>query len=413
MKNLSGRTRFFLFSIIGIILFFIPINGKITIEYITGFIFPLLNQRINIFLLLGIGILSIIQKPDNKFIFGMNILGLICAAILYISPIFKFEFFNFVLGASTTLARAAITVSITTIFVPFLLNYGLIETVGSFTKPVMRKIFKLPGQSAVVCASSTLGSSLVGILGAEHLYNTNRITKSESAIITTGFSTLSVGFMVFISTVYGFSNNFGLFFLSILLVTWLITIITARIPPISILKDDKQIIIESEPKFSPKEALNAGIEVATKAPIILISLKQSFERMLKVIPSMITSALFLSVVVLFINNHTDLLYYIGLPFVQILRLFNIGGLDIIARTIGISLVDTMPAVAYSSTFDLPMATKYILAVFPISTIVYFGAYYICLSVTNVKLKLSTIFFTWLIRISLSLLFLGIIASIVF
>lgn len=403
----KGKFRFIFYSIIGVLLFFIPFNGKIVIEHITGLLIPLLNHRINIILLLFMGILSVIQKQDNKVIFGLNIMGLLSVIAMNFTP------FAELIPNSVPLAKATITVSVVTIFLPFILDYGLIETVGNLASAFMKKVFKIPGSTAVICASATMGSNLVGIIGAERLYNTNRITKKESAIITTGFATLSIGFMVTTYTLFKLPCSFFFFFLSSLFVAWLITFITARIPPLSLIKEDREIIIEPEPKFNPKFAIESGIAVAEKANPLYKAIFESFKRLFRVIPSMISSALFLCVCLYYVNTYTPILEWIGMIFYPIMRLLNFSNIDVISRSIGMSLIEIMNILAYASPLELTNGTKYILAALPITVIIYFGAYLICMFKTDVRVKFHILLSLWVVRMLLSLIFLGIISLIFF
>ena len=49
------------------------------------------------------------------------------------------------------------------LFLPLLLNFGLLEMIGTLMTKIMRPVFRLPGRSAVDCIASWLGDGSVGI----------------------------------------------------------------------------------------------------------------------------------------------------------------------------------------------------------------------------------------------------------
>ena len=50
------------------------------------------------------------------------------------------------------------------LLLPLLLDFGLLEFVGTMMTRIMRPVFRLPGRSAVDCFASWLGDGSVGIL---------------------------------------------------------------------------------------------------------------------------------------------------------------------------------------------------------------------------------------------------------
>ena len=50
------------------------------------------------------------------------------------------------------------------LLLPLLLNFGLLEFLGTILSKVMRPVFRLPGRSAIDCISSWLGDGTVGVI---------------------------------------------------------------------------------------------------------------------------------------------------------------------------------------------------------------------------------------------------------
>lgn len=151
-------------------------------------------------------------------------------------------------GVLTELGKTMLVTLITGVFfLPFLVDFGLIEFVGEFLHPVMDKLFKVPGYSAVDAITSFLGDGTIGIVVTDKLYQDGYYNKKEAAIIATNFSVIGLGFAVVVGLNLGFTDNFGLFYGTIALVTVLVGIIMARMP---YKKWDKSYY--TEPKVVPE-----------------------------------------------------------------------------------------------------------------------------------------------------------------
>lgn len=55
-----------------------------------------------------------------------------------------------------------LTVTIAGWLVNFLIEFGILEFIGTLMEPIMRKVFKLPGQSAVTAVSAFVAAPAVG-----------------------------------------------------------------------------------------------------------------------------------------------------------------------------------------------------------------------------------------------------------
>ncbi len=80
------------------------------------------------------------------------------------------------------------------LLLPLLLDFGLLEFVGTMMTRIMRPVFRLPGRSAVDCSASWLGDGSVGILLTSKQYEGKFYTQREAAVIGTTFSAVSITF---------------------------------------------------------------------------------------------------------------------------------------------------------------------------------------------------------------------------
>ncbi|MGL4715633.1 MAG: nucleoside recognition domain-containing protein, partial [Aeromonas sp.] len=68
------------------------------------------------------------------------------------------------------------------LLLPLLLDFGLLEFVGTMMTRIMRPVFRLPGRSAVDCFASWLGDGSVGILLTSKQYEGKFYTQREAAV---------------------------------------------------------------------------------------------------------------------------------------------------------------------------------------------------------------------------------------
>ncbi|MGL4819671.1 MAG: nucleoside recognition domain-containing protein, partial [Bacilli bacterium] len=94
------------------------------------------------------------------------------------------------------------------LFLPLLLNFGLLEFVGTLLIRVMRPVFNLPGRSAIDCIASWLGDGTIGVLLTSKQYEDGFYTKREAAVIGTTFSLVSITFSLVVIDTVGLAHMF-------------------------------------------------------------------------------------------------------------------------------------------------------------------------------------------------------------
>ena len=119
------------------------------------------------------------------------------------------------------------------VFLALLVGYGLLEFCGVLLQPVMRPLFGTPGRSAIDAVASFVGSYSLGLLITNRVYREGRYTGREAAVIATGFSTVSATFMVVVASTLDLMGSWLTYFWVTLLVTFAVTAITVRLPPLA------------------------------------------------------------------------------------------------------------------------------------------------------------------------------------
>lgn len=123
-----------------------------------------------------------------------------------------------------------ITFFIGLIALPLLTHFGAVEFVGVLSANFVKKVFKVPGYSAVDAVASFVGDGTIGIVVTDTQYQRGYYSRREAYIIATSFSIVGIAFASAIAEELRLSNIFPIFYGSIALVTVIIAIITARMP---------------------------------------------------------------------------------------------------------------------------------------------------------------------------------------
>lgn len=163
----------------------------------------------------------------------MSLMGTACITlyILDLAPSFLMEerFMPFIM--KQVLYPTLLYTGISPFFMPFLLNWGLLESVGVLFKPILRPLFKLPGRAAVITVSAFFGSAPVGIITVDNLYKDGRFTHKEAFFMGTSFSTTAISFMVILSELGEITEFWGIYFFACLAGLALIAIVMVVAAP--------------------------------------------------------------------------------------------------------------------------------------------------------------------------------------
>ena len=188
----AAAAKFILCSALGIFMFFISVtyNGKSTIplDHLTTIIRGLLGdyQKYVVLAVIAVGaIMPFVKKTWNKsaqnIVFSVfKVIGLICA-IMYVFGLGPAELHEnpdlFPFLFKTLCCSLCFLIPIGAVFLSFLTDYGLMEFVAVFLQPVMRKVWKTPGRSAIDAVASFVGSYSLALLITGRLAPVLRIDK--------------------------------------------------------------------------------------------------------------------------------------------------------------------------------------------------------------------------------------------
>lgn len=407
------------FSALGIFLFFVPIDigGKNTIAFDHMASYLVKEQRNLAIILLFAQMIYGIIKPfvqktvsinlANKVLTILKILGLILACLyitntapdsLMTKDMLPFLFEKLALPVGMIVPIGALMLS-------FLLGFGLLEMIGVLMQPVMKPLFKTSGKSAIDAVASFVGSYSVGLLITDRVYQQGAYSAKEAVIIATGFSTVSTAFMVIVVKTLELMPFWSMYFWSCLFITFLVTAITARLPPISRYDDNKSMPDNDE--LTAKRlhiAIDTGIHTAKNAPSLTILLWQNLKDGIDMASAIVSSIIAIGLIGLLLEKYTPIFDILGVflyPFTLI------GGLDepmMAAKGMSSGLAEMfLPALLLAKADVL---TRYVTAVVSVSGIIFFSAMIPCVLATKIPLSVGKMVMVWFIRVALSIMLAG-------
>ncbi|WP_130807749.1 YjiH family protein [Senegalia massiliensis] len=276
--------KFAIFSLIGALLFLFPIKyGNsfnipvgIGIDFVKGYIHEYTKYIMLIFVVIN-AILTTINyffKPNfiqenkwlNKVLVAtpLYLVSRIIGAIVIVMVFFQLGP-EAIISGSTGGTMLDLTMSLVSVLLvisytmPLITDFGIMEFSGVLIRSLVKPLFTVPGRSAVDLMTSWFGASNAAVLLTERQYNTGYYSGREAAVIMTNFSLVSIPFCYIVATIIGIENLFTPFYLTIVVVGFILAAIIPRIPPLNRVTEDYnketgKVINETVPQGKSKFA---------------------------------------------------------------------------------------------------------------------------------------------------------------
>jgi nucleoside recognition membrane protein YjiH len=408
--------RLVLYSAIGIFMFFVPITigGKSTIPLDHAATAAVTYARpaaiVFVCLLIAYGAIAPFinggwSKNITERIFSvLRVLGLVLTAmyligvgpaLLFAPDMLPFLFDKLVLSVGLIVPIGALALA-------FLIGYGLLEFTGVLVQPVMRPIWRTPGWSAIDAVASFVGSYSLALLITDRVFKEGKYTVREAAIIATGFSTVSATFMIIVARTLDLMGSWNLYFWTTLVVTFIVSAITARLWPIAGMEHPEnrdKPLPEGRGRF--QTAIDAGVEQAMIAKPLPVMLRDSFVDGLRMASIILPSIMAVGLLGLLAAKYTPLFDVLGLllyPFTWIAQLSEPMAA---AKALASGFAEMfLPAILLAeSTVDV----KFMAAVVSVSQVLFLSASIPCVLATSIPLSMKDLVVIWYIRTALSIL----------
>ena len=106
------------------------------------------------------------------------------------------------------------------LLLPFLVEFGFMEFIGTMVRKPFRVIFNLPGRSAIDATASWMGSGTVGVLITAQQYEQGYYNGREASVIATNFSVASIAFSLLVTNFVEINHLFVQFYFTVVVSGW-------------------------------------------------------------------------------------------------------------------------------------------------------------------------------------------------
>ncbi|WP_439840196.1 YjiH family protein [Aeromonas veronii] len=407
--------KLLLTSLIGIAAFFIPFEyaGRETIlvDHLAAQLIAQRNISMGlIMLLITYGAVAPLldgrwrARPIDRLLSLFKIFGFILGAI-YVSGLgpawlMKPDLLPFLFDKLAT--SVGLIVPIGAMALTFLLGFGLLELIGVLMQPVMRPLWRTPGHSAIDAVASFVGSYSVGLLITNRVFLAGKYTVREAAIIATGFSTVSAAFMIIVAKTLNLMEHWNFYFWSTLVITFVITAILARLPPISTMAHHGET---DEPlprgKTRIQAAIDSGLTQSSRADPLMHQLLDNLKDGLSMAAAVVPTILSVGLMGLLLAQHTPVFDVLGWLLWPLTWLLDLGEPLETAKAISAGLAEMfLPAILLK---DADLLVRYVTAVVSVSSVLFFSASIPCILSTKIPISVGQLVVIWFQRTLLGII----------
>ena len=295
------------------------------------------------------------------------------------------------------------------LLLPLLLNFGLLEFVGTLMTKIMRPVFRLPGRSAVDCIASWIGDGSVGILLTSKQYEAGFYTAREAAVIGTTFSAVSVTFCIVVLGQVRLEHMFLPFYATICSAGLVAAIVLPYLPPLRGKPDtyiDGVDHMRAEGgQFSQtsvfSRAVAHGLHRASQASGFRATLREGVEAVLDMLFGILPVIMAVGTMALIIAEHTSVFSILGAPFVPLLELLQIPYPDQAAKSVMVGFADMfVPSILVS---EVPSElTRFVIAALSVTQLIYMSEVGALLLGSKIPVTLLDLFVLFILRTLITL-----------
>ncbi|GAB3048186.1 YjiH family protein [Virgibacillus ainsalahensis] len=305
------------------------------------------------------------------------------------------------------------------LFLPLLMNFGLLEFFGTLMTKIMRPLFKLPGRASIDSLASWIGDGTIGVLLTSKQYQAGNYTKREAAVIGTTFSVVSITFSLVIISEVGLGHMFVPFYLTVLIAGFLAALIMPRIPPLSrklntYVDENATGINEEIPDgdnvltFGYRQALNR----ARKETSVFRFFKEGGQNILDMWMGVAPIVMGFGLIALIVAEFTPVFQWLGMPFVPILELMQVPEAAAASETLLIGFADMFLPAVFAASIEAEI-TRFIIAALSVTQLIYMSEVGGLLLGSKVPVNFKDLIIIFLLRTIITLPIITLIAHMIF
>ena len=411
--------KLFVYSGIGAFMFFVPVTiaGKNTImlDHIVSFlqanIGPVLPFYALAVIVAGAGypfVAGTWKRSAVEVAFSLlKVVGMVVGFMMVfkVGPAWLFEPGMGPFLFEKLVIPVGLLVPIGAVFLALLVSYGLLEFIGVMVQRVMRPIWRTPGRSAIDAVASFVGSYSLGLLITNRVYKEGKYTARESAIIATGFSTVSATFMVIVAKTLDLMGQWTAYFWITFLVTFVVTAITVRIWPLNSIPDEyhPEAVPQPEEDVSGRRlsvAWREARQTVEAAPSLAVNVWTNVRDGVLMAMAILPSILSIGLLGLVLATYTPVFDWLGFLFYPFTWALQLPEPMLVAKASAVGVAEMfLPALLAAEAAPV---VKFVVGVVSVSGIIFFSALVPCIMATDIPIPVWKLVVIWFQRVVLTL-----------
>ncbi|SFH29524.1 YjiH family protein [Modicisalibacter xianhensis] len=440
--NRSGLFKFLIPSLIGVGMFLVPFTVGDTINIGMGLLADGLKALLGDALpaiAVGVLCLSVLLTAWVKFgnprwgqqramkelfevaplWFGMRILGALFAVMTYFQVGPAFVIADFTGGVMLNdLAPVLLTFFFfAALLLPFLVDFGFMEFIGSLVRKPFRMIFGLPGRSAIDATASWMGSGTVGVLITTQQYEQGYYNRREASVIATNFSIVSIAFALLVTSFIGINHLFIPFYLTVVVAGLIAAVIVPRLPPLSRKPDTyyEPVGCRLEEESTGNQgilrfSLNQAIARAEQAPGPRQLLRHAVLNVADIFLALLPLVIAIGTVALILAEFTPLFTWLSYPMVPVLEWLRIPEASAAAPATLVGFADMFLPAVLATNIESEL-TRFVIACLSLTQLIYMSEIGALLLKSRIPLKLWELVVIFLLRTAITLPIIAFIAHV--
>lgn len=306
------------------------------------------------------------------------------------------------------------------LLLPLLLDFGLLEFIGAMLTKIMRPLFTIPGRAAVDCITSWIGDGTLGVMLTANQYEQGYYSKREAAIIATTFSAVSITFSIVVLAQVDLMEYFGAYYLLICLIGLMCAFIMPRIPPLSRKTDTYMVAGKAMGEDLPagfSSSFAYGLHLARQRVAEFRGVSQFLQNGLKNAAGMwfgvLPVVMCIGTVSLVLANNTTVFELLGKPFLPLLEFLDVPQAAETSKTMIVGFTDMFtPSIIAAAGIADPMA-RFVVAVVSVTQLIYLSEVGGLILGSVIPINIGELFVIFLERTIISLFIAAPAAHIIF
>ncbi|MCC5882800.1 MAG: YjiH family protein [Halomonas sp.] len=342
--------------------------------------------------------------------FGMRILGAAFALMTFFQFGPEFVTASFTGGVMLNdLAPVLLTFFFfAALLLPFLVEFGFMEFIGSLVRKPFRVIFNLPGRSAIDATASWMGSGTVGVLITTQQYEKGFYNRREASVIATNFSIVSIAFSLLITSFVDLNHMFIQFYFTVVVAGLIAAVIVPRLPPLSRKPDTYYEPVgcqlaekRTEQMGLLRYSLTQAVRRAEHSPGPRELARNALFNVADIFLALLPLVFAIGTVALILAEFTPLFTWLSYPMVPVLELLRIPEAEAAAPATLVGFADMFLPAVLATNIESEL-TRFVIACLSLTQLIYMSEIGALILKSKIPLKLWELIVIFLLRTAITL-----------